>query len=222
MNNQTANKTDMEIIEEESFDYAGYEVVRAEFFAHIYEPSITLSNYKIAVNMACIKKLPDIDFVQVLVNPERHKLAVRPCSEEEKDSFRWCSNGKKRAPKQITCRIFFAKIVALMGWNPEYRYKLLGKLIRSNGELLFIFDLNTPEIFVRKQKDNGKSYISRTPSYPDEWKNQFGLPVEEHRNNLQINLFDGYAVFGLTEDREKTNALEREVNDNEQATYSLH
>lgn len=197
MSEQSRNS--IEIIEDNTFNYEGFQVVRGEFFAHIYEPSFTFNNYKVSVNTACIKKLPDVEYVQILVNPENKKLAVRPCSEEEKDSFRWCSNGKKRAPKQITCRIFFAKIITLMGWNPNHRYKLLGKLIRSNGELLFIFDLSTPEIFMRTEKEGEKPKTSRTASYPDEWKNQFGVPVEEHQSNLQINIFDGYAVFGLQE-----------------------
>lgn len=192
-------KNSIEIIEDNSFNYEGYQVVRGEFFAHIHEPSFTFNSYKVSVNTACIKKLPEVEYVQLLVNPKKKKLVVRPCSEEEKDSFRWSSNGKKRAPKQITCRIFFAKIISLMGWNPNYRYKLLGKLIRSNGELLFIFDLTTPEIFIRAEKKGEKAKMSRTASYPDEWQNQFGVPVEEHQSNLQINIFEGYTVFGLSE-----------------------
>jgi hypothetical protein len=30
-----------------------------------------------------------------------------------------------------------------------------------------------------------------------EWQNQFGLPVEEHRRLLQVNIFEGYTVFGI-------------------------
>ena len=93
-----------------------------------------------------------------------------------------------------------------MNWNPSYRYKLLGKLIRSNNELLFLFDLKTPEIYQRTIKDDGKVKTSRSPIFPEEWKNQFGLPVEEHRNALRVNIFDGYAVFGLEKD--KKNSIE--------------
>lgn len=103
-----------------------------------------------------------------------------------------------------------------MEWNPKYRYKLLGKLIRSNNELLFVFDLNTPEIFVRKVTENNREITSRTASYPEEWKNQFGLPVEEHQNSLQINIFDGYTVFGVKEQmrRKKQQAESTGANDN--------
>ena len=102
----------------------------------------------------------------------------------------------------------FAKVVSLMGWNSSYRYKLLGKLIRSDNELLFVFDLTTPEIFVREEKEDRKIKASRTPSYPEEWQNQFGVPVEEHQSNLQVNMFDGYAVFGISENN--TAELEEE------------
>lgn len=201
---ENARGRDIQIIDDDAFSYEGFQVVRGEFFAHTYEPSFSFNNYKVSMNTACIKKLPNIEYVQILVNPEEKKLAVRPCTEDAKDSFRWCTSGKKRAPKAITCRIFFAKVFSLMDWNPNYRYKLLGKLIRSGGELLFVFDLKTPEIYVRTEKDGQKPKISRTPTYPAEWQNQFGVPVEEHQRNLQVNIFDGYAVFNIQENKHKT------------------
>jgi hypothetical protein len=201
---------EMETIVDEDFSYEGYQVVRGEFFAHIYEPSFTFNRNKVSVNTACIRKLPETDFVQILVNPEEKKLAVRPCGEDEKDSFRWCTATSKRSPKQITCRIFFAKVINLMDWNPNYRYKLLGKLVQSGEQLLFIFDLTTPEIFKREIKDDGKEKSSRTPTYPAEWQNQFGLSVEEHQQSLQINIFDSYAVFGIQGQQTESEVLPNE------------
>lgn len=193
------------------FNYSGYQVVRGEFFAHINEPSITFNKCKVSVNTACVNKLPDVDYVQILVNPTDIKLAVRPCREDEKDSFLWSrvnmKNGRKQ-PKSITCRLFFAKIFQLMNWNPDYRYKILGKLIRSNDENLFIFDLTATEVYQNIKNTGTNTFPSRTPVFPAEWQNQFGLPVEEHRKALQVNIFDGYAVFGLknTTSSEKNNS----------------
>lgn len=200
------NTNDIPIMEDTTFSYEGYQVVRGEFFAHIYEPSFTFNNYKVSVNTACIKKLPEFDYIQILVNPDEKKLAVKPCKEDEKDSFRWCSATGKRSPKQITCRMFFAKVISLMKWNPDYRYKLLGKLIKSGDELLFVFDLTTPEIYKRASKGTEKTIASRTPVYPESWKNQFGLPAEEHKRQVQINVFHGYAVFGLEDEKKKQKA----------------
>jgi hypothetical protein len=189
-------------IHDDAFSYDGYQVVRGEFFAHVNEPSITFNNCKVSLNTACINRLPDVEYVQILVNPEEKKLAVRPSNEDEKDSFLWCTaKSTKRKPKQITCRMFFAKIVQLMEWNPDYRYKLLGKMIRSSDDYLFIFDLSATQIYQRIMQDGEKVKASRTPVFPAEWQNQFGLPVEEHRKLLQVNIFEGYTVFGIRDDK---------------------
>jgi len=194
----TEAAADEQAIQDDYFTYDGYQVVRREFFAHMYEPSITFNNCKLSLNKACLTRLPDVDYVQILVNPEQKKLAVLPSSEDEKDSFLWCSTrGEKRKPRQIICRMFFAKVIQLMGWNPDYRYKMLGKLIQSGSEQLFVFDLTATEIYQRFLSDGEKIKTSRTPVFPAEWQTQFGLPVEEHRRLLQVNIFDGYTVFGI-------------------------
>ena len=182
---------------EETFSYDGYQVVRGEFFAHTFEPSITFNDSRVYVNMACLKRMPAVDYIQILINQQTKKLVVRPCGEDEKDSFRWCSHTGKRKPKQIICRIFYAKLVEMMQWNPAYRYKLLGKLIKTNSEQLYVFDLKATEVYQRIRQEGGKTRNTRTPIFPSEWQNQFGLPVEEHRRQLQINIFDGYTVFGI-------------------------
>lgn len=182
----------------ESFSYQGYQVVRREFLAHVQEPALTFSRYQISVNTACLKKAPQTDYVQVLVNSDTKKLVLRPCGEDEKDSFSWRSNSKSgRRPKRITCRVFYAKIMELMNWEPELRYKLLGKLIHPNEEPLLLFDLTQPQIFQYAAAERGACKVSRAPVFPAEWKGQFGLPVEEHRRCLKIDLFHGYAVFGV-------------------------
>lgn len=191
-----------EVVQDDSFSYDGYQVVRGEFFAHVYEPSISFNQSKIYVNAACLKRMPDVDYVQILVNADEKKLVIRPADEDAKDAFLWCSaKAATRKPKQITCRVFFAKIVNLMSWNPDYRYKMLGKVIRSGEEKLIVFDLTAVEIYTRLIREGEKTRVSRKPVFPAEWENQFGLPVEEHRKLLQVNIFDGYTVFGIQDNK---------------------
>ena len=201
-------QVEMDVIEDEEFSFEGFQVVRGEFFAHTYEPSLTFVDCKVYVNTACLRRLPEFDYIQMLVNPDQKKIAVRPCAENEKDSFRWCSASEKRAPKQITCKIFFAKVFTLMGWDPKDRYKLLGKLIRTKKELLFVYDLSAPEVYKRNVEEDGKVTSSRVPNYPSNWQNQFGLPVTEHEGNLVVNIFKKAAVFGLEKDPKGTNKEE--------------
>ena len=75
---------------------------------------------------------------------------------------------------------------------------------------------------------NGTVTTARTPSYPEEWKNQFGIPVEEHQKSMQVNIFEGYAVFDIqekkkvtdksTEKAKKTSTAESEEKSYEQQT----
>ena len=137
-------------------------------------------------------------FVQVLVNRDTKIMALRPCAEAARDSFAWCNVSKgRRKPKQTTCRIFYAKIVSMMDWNPDYRYKLLGKLIHANGQYLIAFDLSATEIYQRTFPEGAKPKSSRIPVFPSGWKDQFGLPYKEHQQSMQINIFDGYAVYSI-------------------------
>ena len=195
------NNNETDVVEDDSFSYDGYQVVRSEFFAHISEPSISFNNCKVTLNTACMKKLPNVSYIQFLVNAEQKKLAVKACTEDEKDSFLWCNSKRKTRP--ITCRIFFAKIVSLMDWNPQHRYKLLGKIIKTGDDFLILFDLNATEVYQRITKEGEKPKTSRSPVFPKDWQNQFGLPVEEHRKLLQINVFEGYTMFGI--ENEKNN-----------------
>lgn len=203
-----------EIIElGEDFDFNDYQVVRREFFAHISEPSITFNNCKFGVNAACLNKFPDYDYAQVLINRGKKVLVIRPCAESAKDSFSWCSiNTKtkgKRKPKSITCRLFFAKIVEMMNWNPDYRYKILGKVVHAKQEYLIVFDLTATEIYQRTIVEGQKPKTTRTPVFPAEWKDQFGLPYNEHQQSMQVNVFDGYAVYAI-----KGNSSSNETEDN--------
>ena len=180
------------------FDFDGFQVVRREFFAHLSEPAVTFNNCKFYVNSACLNKFPDINHVQVLVNQNTRILALRPCAENARDSFAWCNTSKgKRKPKQTTCKLFFAKIVSMMGWNPDYRYKLLGKLIHANGEYMIAFDLTATEVYQRTFTEGAKPKNSRTPAFPAGWQDQFGLPYKEHQQSMQINIFDGYAIYSI-------------------------
>ena len=135
-------KDEEELIEMSTdFNLEEFQVVRREFFAHIREPAVTFNNRKFYVNSACLTKFPHTDYVQALINPHTKILALRPCGENERGSFQWCSIGQdKRKPRQTTCTLFFLKMFDMMDWNPDHRYKMLGNIIRANGEYLIAFD----------------------------------------------------------------------------------
>ena len=84
-----------------------------------------------------------------------------------------------------------------MEWDPNHRYKLLGKLIHAKGEYLIAFDLTATETYRRIDKEGKTRKTSRVPVFPAEWQNQFGLPYNEHKQSLQVDILNGYAVFSI-------------------------
>ena len=171
---------------------AGYQVTKAELFAHSREPAITIWQNRIKFNMACLRRFPGVTHIQILIHPEQKRLIIRPCDPDAPDSLRWARGGgeKELSNRDLLCKIFAAKVFDLMGWDQQYRYKMMGKPAVCDGEMLFLFKLNDFELFVNGKK--GKSYL------PNDWRDYFGVPVEQHEESYQINLADGYITTNKT------------------------
>lgn len=176
---------------QEIVDLAGYQVTKAELFAHTREPAITIWQTKMKFNMACLRRFPGVKYIQILIHPEQKRLIIRPCESDTPDSLRWATGGDEKELKNrdLLCRIFAGKLYELMGWKEEYRYKILGKPVTCKNEALFLFQLADFELFV-----SGKSNRSYLPA---DWRDYFGMPIEQHDDAYKIDLADGY----ITTDR---------------------
>ena len=175
-----------DVPEEEIVDLAGYQVTKAELFAHSREPAITLWDNKVKFNMACLRRFPGVTHIQLLIHPDQKRLIIRPCEADTPDSLRWAKGGgaKELSNRDLQCKVFAAKVFDLMGWDQQYRYKILGKPATCDGEVLFLFRLSDFELFVGGKRKG--SYL------PKEWRDYFGTPVEDHEQSYKIDLADGY------------------------------
>ena len=207
---------------EKTFNYDGYQIVRREMFAHMREPAVTIRKDSITFNTACINGLEDAVYIQILINRKDHRLAIRKCEEDDKDSVRWCiSKNDKRKSRKITGREFSSRVYQLMDWSDKCRYKILGHRITYNGEVLYVFELDFQDIFFEKKKTTrakvvaGQADCDLTPEqveerkreeekmpmkpfYPDDWENSFGVPVDKHKN-VSLGSAEEYRSFGDTD-----------------------
>ena len=170
---------------------AGYQVTKAELFSHTREPAVTIWDSHIKFNMACLRRFPGVTHIQILIHPEQKRLIIRPCDPDAPDSLRWAKGGgeKELQNLDLLCRIFAAKVFDLMGWDKQYRYKMMGKPAICNNEVLFLFKLTDFELFVSSGRKR-KGYL------PEEWREYFGIPVEHHEESYRIDLADGYITTG--------------------------
>lgn len=178
----------------ETLPTAGFEVVHSQLFSQCSEPALSFGRLKMWVNSVCLKKFPKTDHVQIMVNSSLKSLALYPSRENVRDALPWCSSSSGgRRPRQLSCPIFFAKIYALMEWDPNCRYRLTGKYLCENEEELLAFDLQSAEVFLY----SGDMKWRYTPHFPVDWRDRFGTPASEHSMKPLVHVFQEYTVFEL-------------------------
>ena len=104
----------------------------------------------------------------------------------------------------MTCPGFTDLLYSVMDWDKNCRYKILGYQIEFEGKPLYVFDLTAYKIFREKQKnaEEGEevqveiSADARKGYFPDDIANTFGVPVEEHKRQMEVSELDGLVSFG--------------------------
>lgn len=206
---------------EQSFSYDGYQIVRKELFAHLRDPAITIRKDSVTFNTACIEGLEDVVYIHMMFNRELKRIVVEGCDENDKDALRWCiAKPDKRKSRKMVGKPFSELVYREMGWDENCRYKILGYRIQFEGKTLYVFDLMVPEIFHerkrRKKNEQASQKVAEMPNedtqnnnaaeievntrkgyYPDDVANTFGVPVEQHRADTEIQQMDGYISVGI-------------------------
>lgn len=206
---------------EQSFSYDGYQIVRKELFAHLRDPAITIRKDSVTFNTACIEGLEEVVYIHMMFNRELKRIVVEGCDENDKDALRWCiAKPDKRKSRKMVGKPFSELVYREMGWDENCRYKILGYRIQFEGKTLYVFDLMVPEIFherkSRKKNEQASQEVAEMPNedaqnnnaaetevntrkgyYPDDVANTFGVPVEQHRADTEIQQLDGYISVGI-------------------------
>ncbi|MEY8573422.1 hypothetical protein AALD01_03300 [Oscillospiraceae bacterium 21-37] len=165
----------------------GYQVARRELFAHTREPAAVFSRCCFYVNAACLDIFPEHDTVQVMICREKHLLALCPCPAGQRDALLWCLRAGKRRPRRMTCRLFFAMVCSMMGWDPGLRYRALGRVVQDSTQKAILFDLNCAETYGSGSRN--------TPQYPADWRERFGPDYRAHQALMATDLVKDYAVY---------------------------
>lgn len=100
------------------FDLRGFEVARSQFFTTLGKVFLTFSLHQISFSRECVRKF-DSNYVEFLIQPYEHILAIRPCNKDSKNGVQWSrkSNGKI-IPRAISGSAYLPTLFELFGWNP--------------------------------------------------------------------------------------------------------
>lgn len=164
------------------------EVAKVESTMSANKPTITFNRLQIYVNVELIKCVPEMVYAQFLIDRAVKKLILRPCDKRERDAVRLRTLSEAAAkPRHILAVEFSGHLFEYMEWDANYRYKVSGNIINSNGETLVVFDLTAAERFKLPAKDE---IVPQKPdeSYPQQ-DGSFGATVREHHANPLVAQF---------------------------------
>ncbi|NLC14144.1 MAG: recombinase family protein, partial [Chloroflexi bacterium] len=161
------------------FDFEGYQVVRGQFLTSRHNfPTITITNEKISFNINCSRKFATVPFVQLLLHPTERKIAIRPCTESDIHSIKWRADADKPFfTKTISCQYFGHALFQIMGWNPDYLYRIQGTWTARGMDEIIVFNLPNaaPTAFMNENVEvQVNNHRKRVSLCPEEWNDSFG------------------------------------------------
>lgn len=201
-------------LEYESFD--GYELPPRTQFSMLKKPAVSIKYGKLTFNMACIRLFEGVKHILPIVNSNKKKLAVIPCTEEESASVEWARINKegKWANKDITSVDFVDNLFSLMDWDRECRYKILGRIAASERGLILVFEMEEAVMFAPRKEEyinptTGETKKRQVKFYPDAYKNRIGRSYSDYAQYRQMNLFEDFNDY----DGEKSESVHEAAED---------
>ena len=227
-----ADKNEIEIHDGE-FDFRGYEIARSQFFNTAGKAFLTISNKSLQFSSGCVNKLNGIQYVELLIMPQKKLLAVRPCEKNADNCVKWTKyNAASVVPKSISGIAFLPTVYEMMDWNLSWKYRIQGVCYNYDNAPVIIFNMKDVEILmsgenVEKElsKDfnalavTGKSVIG----YPTEWIQDFGYGFYTHAQEKEIENFTKSGVWNADDAGETFSEGEAlNVTDKEEADKNIN
>lgn len=191
-----------EVVEpqEGDFDLRGFEVARSEFFDERNQPTLSFNNRQLLLSKVCTQKFGARNYVELLINPIEKKFAVRVSTKDHRQAV-VCSklSDKVYRPKEIAAAAFFATVYEIFNWNIDHKYKIIGTLYEQNNEVVYIFNAEDSEAYLKSYLvpihtniEGGESTVKpltqsgkRIRAIPQHWTESFGTEYYAHERTLQ-------------------------------------
>lgn len=199
MNSMTMTQEDARPLRGEPMhiDFEDFEMPRAEMFGDTKSPAFTVNGRVVGANSVCVRQLWDVDYVEFAISQNRQLLLLVPCSEFVVQGYKWAreKDGKRYATTR-TGVPFVLSICQMMGWDPNQRHRIPGKLINSEGVEMMSFDLTAAKHF---DKPSGQKGTRSQVIFTGDWDGHFGPKFTESRRTLQVSKFDKLTVWSIKE-----------------------
>jgi hypothetical protein len=119
----------------------------------------------------CIRNLGNVQYVEILIEPFRGLIAIRPCEKDNRNAIKWARLRRgKYAPAATSGLSFNAMLFDMFGWLSDYKRRLIGTHIQKGKDSFIIFDVNEAEIIRPVSLENSREITE----YSEEWEDAFG------------------------------------------------
>lgn len=189
------------------FDLRGFEIARSQFFDSIEKSCVTFTAKNIKFNKTCLEKLGNTQYIEILVHPGEHLLAVCTTMKDNRNAMRWSRTNRsgKVVPRFITGTAFLNTLYALFGWEISYRYRVRGIRKHKGMESVLLFDMTETEVFMPRElldspADEADGLLDTKPvvpsrssimAYPSAWADTFGSNFYRHAQAKELSVIDG-------------------------------
>ncbi len=182
------------------FDLRGFEIARAQFFNISGQLAVTFSMDKIVFGVNSVREFKQTQYMEMLINPAKLLLAIRPAKKDTQNAMRWSKTlDGKILPRMVSGKAFMPTIYDLLGWQKEYKYRLLGEVKKYGGDSILLFDLREPEVMIPASAIEGETASTDGRSghikgYPPDWQFGFGNDYYSHTRERRMDVLNGEEI----------------------------
>ena len=182
------------------FDLRGFEIARAQFFNISGQLAVTFSMDKIVFGVNSVREFKQTQYMEMLINPAKLLLAIRPAKKDTQNAMRWSKTlDGKILPRMVSGKAFMPTIYDLLGWQKEYKYRLLGEVKKYGGDSILLFDLREPEVMIPASAIEGETASTDGRSghikgYPPDWQFGFGNDYYSHTRERRMDALNGEEI----------------------------
>ncbi len=180
-------------------DFRGFEIARSQFFETPSRISVTFTLKQLKFSAACISKLTQTEYVELLIHPVLKLLAVRPCGKDSRHKVQWSKmHDGNKVPKIISGTAFLGTVYEMLQWNRDFKYRIRGIRRQKGDKGILIFNLSEPEVFMPAQSffsESGADPVVSASSnmvlaYPSAWADTFGTEYYSHEHDAVRTALD--------------------------------
>jgi len=164
-----ASTTEIPHDEVGGYDYSSAEVIRGELFSTWDKASCTINRRGVSFNKRCLNKLIEgagiRDHIKVDFDPIRRIVLISPSATASDATLNWIRRDEqteKISMRQCVCVGLAKAIFEGMGWNEDYKYRILGSIIKEGRDRALMFYLEDAVMIVPARSGSARNLDTDT------------------------------------------------------------